>query len=106
MGFFCTKAYWAHFRREKNYFFRVHESSALFRESFAFIRESYALIREKNDFFLYENEPNRLSYFCSVGISLGEFSKIKDEIFFTYHDLINHWILFTPTRYLPHNYTA
>ena len=47
-----------------------HESSALFRESFAFIREifafireSYVLFREKNDFFLYENEPNRLSYF-------------------------------------------
>ena len=82
------------------------ESYALFRESFAFIRESYALIREKNDFFLYENEPNRLSNFAVLEFLWDEFSKIKDEIFFTYHDLINHWILFTTTRYLPHNYTA
>ena len=47
----------------------IRESFALFRESYAFIRESfaltresYALIREKYIFFLYENEPNRLSY--------------------------------------------
>ena len=49
----------------------IRESFALFRESYAFIRESfalilesYALIREKYNFFLYENEPNRLSYLC------------------------------------------
>ena len=41
----------------------IRESFALFRESYAFIRESYALIREKYNFFLYENEPNKLSYF-------------------------------------------
>ena len=35
--------------------------SALIYESYALIRESYALIREKYNFFLYENEPNRLS---------------------------------------------
>ena len=29
--------------------------------SFALIRESFALIREKYYFFLYENEPKRLS---------------------------------------------
>ena len=40
----------------------IRESFALFRESYAFIRESFALIREKYNFFLYENEPNRLSY--------------------------------------------
>ena len=52
--------------RESFAFFR--ESFALFRKSYAFIRESYALIREsyalireKYNFFLYENEPNRLS---------------------------------------------
>ena len=33
-------------------------------ESYALIRESYALIREKYIFFLYENEPNRLSQSC------------------------------------------
>ena len=42
------------------------ESYALFRESFALIRESYALIREKYNLFLYENEPNRLSYNCML----------------------------------------
>ena len=52
-----------------NSFALIRESFALFRESFAlfcesyaFIRESYALIREKYNFFLYENEPNSLSY--------------------------------------------
>ena len=51
-----------------NSFALIRESFALFRESYAFIRESfaliresYALIREKYNFFLYENEPNRLS---------------------------------------------
>ena len=42
------------------------ESYAFIRESFALIRESYALIREKYFFFLYENEPNRLSYICNI----------------------------------------
>ena len=42
----------------------IRESFALIRESFALFRESYALIREKYNFFLYENEPNRLSYLC------------------------------------------
>ena len=36
-------------------------SFALIREDFALFRESYALICEKYNFFLYENEPNRLS---------------------------------------------
>ena len=40
----------------------IRERFALIRESFAWIRESYALIREKYNFFLYENEPYRLSY--------------------------------------------
>ena len=51
-----------------NSFALIRESFALFRESDAFIRESlaliresYALIRENFNFFLYENEPNRLS---------------------------------------------
>ena len=51
-----------------NSFALIRESFALFCERFAFIRESYAfireifaLIREKYIFFLYENEPNRLS---------------------------------------------
>ena len=39
----------------------IRESYAFIRESFALIRESYALIRENYIFFLYENEPNRLS---------------------------------------------
>ena len=48
------------FIRESFALFR--ESFALFRESFALFRKSFALIREKYNFFLYENEPNRLSY--------------------------------------------
>ena len=28
----------------------------------ALIRESYALLRDKYNYFLYENEPNELSY--------------------------------------------
>ena len=39
----------------------IRESYAFIRESFALIRESYALIRETYKFFLYKNEPNRLS---------------------------------------------
>ena len=35
---------------------------ALIRERYAFIRESYALLRDKYNYFLYENEPNELSY--------------------------------------------
>ena len=44
-------------------FVLYRESYAFFRERFALFRESYALIHEKNKFFLYENEPDRLSYF-------------------------------------------
>ena len=79
MVFFVRKPIGLIFEEKKITFFAligesytfIRESFALFRESYALFRESYALIREKNDFFLYENEPNRLSYFCSVGISLG-----------------------------------
>ena len=39
----------------------IRKSYAFIRESFTLIRESYALIREKYMFFLYENEPYRLS---------------------------------------------
>ena len=44
----------------------IREIFALFRESFALFRVSYALIREKYNFFLYENEPNRLSYVLNI----------------------------------------
>ena len=46
--------------REKFPLFR--ERYALIREIIALFRESYALIREKYYFFLYQNEPNSLSY--------------------------------------------
>ena len=49
----------AHFYTNSFALFR--ECYAFIRESFALIRESYALIREKYNFFLNENEPNRLS---------------------------------------------
>lgn len=45
-------------------------------------------------------------FFAVLEFHWDEFSQIKDEIFFTYHDLINHGILFTTTRYLSQNYTA
>ena len=69
--------------RESYAFFR--KSYAFIRESFAFIRESYALIREKYDFFLYENEHNRVSYKNSLIPSGVLFSKdiFKFGIIFT-----------------------
>ena len=48
----------------------IRERYALIRESFALIRESYALFREKYKFFLYENKPNRLSYFSNIFVIL------------------------------------
>ena len=60
--------------RESFALFRV--SYAFIRESFALIRESYALIREKYNFFLYENEPNRLSY-NSVSITKQKFWNVS-----------------------------
>ena len=46
---------------DSNSFALIRESNAFIRESYALFRESYAFIREKCNFFLYENEPNRLS---------------------------------------------
>ena len=57
-------------------------------------------------FFSTKMNPIGLRIFAVLEFLWDEFSKLKDEIFFAYHDLINHWILFTRTRYLPHNYTA
>ena len=48
----------------------IRERNAFIRESYAIIRESFALIREKYNFFLNENEPNRLSYFNAIFLKI------------------------------------
>ena len=63
---FYTNSFALDLIRESFALFR--ESYAFIRESFALIRESYALIREKYNFFLFENEPNGLSYFSLARI--------------------------------------
>ena len=74
----------------------IRESYAFIRESLALIRESYALIREKYNFFLYENEPNRLSYLNRLCLSKcvmnywNEDTLYKNSYFWDLMPLLRH----------------
>ena len=80
---------WFFFRKMLSIYEKHPSFACIYTKSFALIRESYALTREKYNFFLYENELNRLSY--ESPDSLMKNSVPSFYMYFHYVVNISHW---------------